>query len=565
MMADNSTSKTPRSSLRQSLCNLLRRRRHRTTTQRPKTVGSGILRKAGSIAPVLPSVSKLSLFPDFGSRAFDINYFPSPSPASLSPYFARSSVSPVHKSSTYSIAMRKPSLLPLTRLSLLNLRETFVTTVSGAQVQCQNVSSSLTHGASRQASLSTICEVSTAPSSILRIQSSDSLSYRARKSESRASLRRVPTFANLDSCCPAPISVSESMSPQFQTPSLPQTTLDIPTIPTINVSPPFNDNSDCIGTRHFSSFCVLDMSVTGYPVTATSEDLRYVFDVGDQFFLHNEEVSGSSVDVVTGFDADGNEITHLVLFTPLISPSSGRSRFLLSALIDVTPFLRETARMPELETISEDSAFEVSPSTPVTPGTSQGIWRSPRHELSADDLLGGCFLEEIVDETGRDTQKTQDAGDVWLNLAIEEQRGPANTNFRASSPSLSSGTFSSASASQTSTVDNALDDFMADLQQLYSTFFLLAKSPLDHNFYEIVNVSPAVFASGEYVNGHLSRTPRAKIVELSGRLSGDSPFSVQVNWGTKAVLQQLYCVPLFGQSSITWVCLLVGQDRPWLW
>ena len=561
MMADHSTSRTQRSSLRQSLRNLLRRRRHRTTVQRPKTIGSGILRKAGSIAPILPSISEISLFPDFGSSTFNFNDFPNPAPASLSPYIARSDVSPADKSSTYSIDMRKPSLLPLTRLSHLNLRETYFATVSGAQVQCQSVSSSLSYGASRKASLATIYEVSTPPSSILRIQSSESLACSARESRSRASLRRVPTFTNVDTCYPTSTPNPEPTKPHIQSSNPRQPTLSVPTI---SVSPPLDDDSDCMNTRHFTSFCVLDTSVTGYPVTATSEDLRYVFEVGDQFFLHNEEVSGSSVDVVTGFDADGNEVTHLVLFTPLISPSSGRSRFLLSALIDVTPFLRDAARMPELETISEDSLFDTSPPTPVTPASSGNIWRSPRHELSADDLLGGCFLEETEEKAGTGMQKTKDAGDVWLNLAIEEQRRPVkNTNSRTSSPSLSSGTFSS--TSRMSTVDNVLEDFMADLQQLYSTFFLLAKSPLDHNFYEIVNVSPTLFASGEYVNGHLSRTPRAKIVELSGRLGGDSPFSMQVNWGTKAMLLQLYCVPLFGQSSITWVCLLVGQDRPLLW
>jgi len=106
---------------------------------------------------------------------------------------------------------------------------------------------------------------------------------------------------------------------------------------------------------------------------------------------------------------------------------------------------------------------------------------------------------------------------------------------------------------------------MSNLQQLYSEFFLLAKSPLDDNVYEICNVSPSVSASKDYINGHLSQTPPSIIAMLSQSLAGDSAFRMAVRWGGKGQERQLYCIPLFGQSSVTWICVLVDIGVPLLW
>ena len=54
--------------------------------------------------------------------------------------------------------------------------------------------------------------------------------------------------------------------------------------------------------------------------------------------LNIQECEESSIDVVIGSNFDGDKVIHLVLFSPLLSPSTRTSRFMLAALIDVTHF-----------------------------------------------------------------------------------------------------------------------------------------------------------------------------------------------------------------------------------
>ena len=241
---------------------------------------------------------------------------------------------------------------------------------------------------------------------------------------------------------------------------------------------------------------------------------------------------------------------------------------MLAAMVDVTNFLQETASLPGLETISEESLPDDDLRTPNTAFRDNQIWRATRHELSVESLLGGCLVDEE-----REAVTKSDAcilspklDDVWLHLAWEEQRAfPSRLSSRSdldTSPSLIS---TSSKSSAGSIIDDVLDDFMRNLQRLYSNFFLLAKSPLDENFYEICNVSPSVLASKDYVEGHLSRTCTEDIEVLSARLSGEASFTMQVKWGRKGQDKQLYCVPLFGQSSLTWICILVDTDIGPLW
>jgi len=106
---------------------------------------------------------------------------------------------------------------------------------------------------------------------------------------------------------------------------------------------------------------------------------------------------------------------------------------------------------------------------------------------------------------------------------------------------------------------------MSELQQLYSDFFLLAKSPLDAGFYEICNVSPPVYVTKDYVHGHLSRSTRDTLTQLSELLGGNSAFDMHVRWGITGEVKQLYCIPLFGQRDLTWVCMLVDVKLGLLW
>jgi hypothetical protein len=331
----------------------------------------------------------------------------------------------------------------------------------------------------------------------------------------------------------------------------------------------------------------LDTTAPGCPVTATSEDLKYVFDVGEHFFLNNQECTEASMDIVIGLDAEGNEVTHLVLFSPLISPSSGRSRFLLAALIDVTIFIKDAATVPELDTISEESIIDEGVATPIyrQPApylVSTAPRKNVRYELSCEDLLGGCYVDEEPQAFSPTTDRgvvpamgmysdmkrglTPTFDDIWTDLAQEEMVrsrqasspaasiGSSDHSTPKSSPSLSD-------PSSASKVDNVLESFMSELQQLYSEFFLLAKSPLDAGYCEICNVSPSVYASKDYVQGHLSHSSRDTITRLSEQLGGETAFDMSVRWGISGDTKQLYCIPLFGQRDLTWICMLVNGER----
>lgn len=272
------------------------------------------------------------------------------------------------------------------------------------------------------------------------------------------------------------------------------------------------------------------------------------------------------MDIVTGRDAAGDPITHLVLFTPLVIPSSGRSRFMLASLIDVTRFIHDAASLPELEKNSNASSVESDLRTPLH-GPLPNAWNEPTYKLSSEDLLGGCVLPQDREPFNRPSNDYRE--DIWLNLAKEERSRaptakdtPQSTHRTLRHPGSSDGSHSSGVSSH---VDEVLDDFMGGLQELYSDFFLLGKSPLDETYYEICNVSPMLFDAKDYIHGHLSHTGPEGIARLSAQLAQASPFDLQVKWGERGQSKRLYCSPLYGQNSITWICFLVDHQIPVLW
>jgi hypothetical protein len=581
---------TTRKSLRQSLKELLQRRRRDAKVQ-PGPVGSGILRKGGSCL-YLPEPSRVSLFPNFESTTqFDIDSYS----VHIPDHFA-DEVATVREASFSSPFLSRTSLLPARSLSRFNLNQAWAEHgKSYRPTQLSTVPETLTEGASRQASLVSLGSLRPSKST-LRIResnrslrsdrfsrpevshSSEKPASQPRSGESRRDLRGLANSQYHVGDPPTPVSPARSAR---------STQSGQPSITSIN---------------HFGSFCVLDTHASGCPVTATSADLKYIFKVGELFFLNNQECTDASMDIVTGSDADGNEVTHLVLFSPLVSPSSGRSRFLLAALIDVTFFIKDAAAVPELDMISEESVLDEGVATPLYRQLSADqVYVSPKvvsYELSCGDLLGGCSVEDDDDyrtptyssnERGiipgmamyadidyADTDMKRDPSsarfeDVWTDLAREElirgrKRPLASVvSARSGHNSVYTSPSQSERSSTLSKVDHVLENFMSELQQLYSDFFLLAKSPLDAWFYEICNVSPSVYVSKDYVHGHLSHSSRDTITQLSELLAEEAAFDINVRWGDKGEVKQLYCIPLFGQRDLTWICMLVDVKLGTLW
>lgn len=543
--------------------------------------GSGILGRTSLASPYLPELSLVSLFPDFESDRFGTDR------CGVSTTEPKHSL-PVRLHLTYSES--RLSLLPGTRLSQFDLHGAHANhaAVPRQQIRCETLPKTLREGASQRASVSTMKTQAS-----LRSRSS---TLKIRRSTSSAPSQRRSAIA------------TGALLPSISSPRQPMGSEDLPgdpsggsfasrsagkikseglTTSTFKYTSVHNSRSNASihSVKHFRSFCVLDTYVSGCPVTATSEDLRYNFQIGDRFMLKLRECEGTSIDIVTGSSPDGEDVIHLVLFSPLISPSTGISRFILATLIEVTHFVREASLLAEMDAVGEESPSEDGIAIPARM-TPQSTWPTRSCELLAEDLLGGCSVEanahyslstrtHPTSLTERFCQNVgeRESEDIWLALAGEERleknwRGRADNSTdhsQAHDAQQSSGAESTGASSFSAAVDEVLDDFMSSLQTLYSESFLLARSPLDDKYYEICNVSPVVYASGEYVTGHLTHTASHIIEDMSERLGTGDAFRTTVRWGSQGVEMQLYCVPLYGRSSITWICFLVDLLMPNLW
>ncbi|KIW90049.1 uncharacterized protein Z519_09480 [Cladophialophora bantiana CBS 173.52] len=533
----------PRRSLRQGLKDVFLRALRKSPDPQAGTLslGSGILRRAESSSSFAPSTTTFSSFVELpGSRS------------SLEEYTISRAIPNRFQSTTHVSPAKSPgrqSLLPATSLSQFNLNQSYLHPSTGPQRAVHDaMSPSLLSVASRQASMASFSTLSTISSaSTLRIQ------------ESREVLGQIkagpPSFRN-----PQP--------PAGKARTKHVSWLQSPTASSVSVPDSGKETDDPSGLRlveHFKSFCILDTAVAGLPVVATSKELRYIFEVGEHFFLNNCECEGASMDIVTGQDAAGDPVTHLVLFTPLIIPSSGRSRFMLACLIDVTQFINDTATLPELDHELDTSTIESEVQTPLQERKDLS-WTGRSYKLSAEDLLGGCMLPDDREKVRPPNNETSE--DIWLNLANEERsRRSSIRNTPRSTPKIKQIARSNASHTSTtsSTVDEVLDEFMSDLQELYSDFFLLGKSPLDDTCFEICNVSPLLYSTREYINGHLSRTDPQQMAELSASLARETPFNMHVKWGPQGLDKRMYCSPMYTANSITWICFLVDYQMPLIW
>lgn len=549
-MSRQSSPDRPRRSLRQALRDLLHRLHLRSANNGiHDNIGSGILKRAQISIPHLPNFSTVSGFPTFDDLAniagHDLN---------------ASSLTPLASTRDH-----ESRLLPKRSLSHFDFTSLPPTSVCNGpkQIMYGSVPDPYGYGASRQASLVSVSSQSTfdlgsvASRPTLRIRDSSASMNHSQQPQSRFTADGRPWQQS--KLIPRGRSQLQShRAPQKKVHSVRSSRANTRT-----------RNGEELSTLqmvdHFQSFCVLDSAQYGSPVTGTSSDLQYIFEVGEQFVLDNQQCDGNFMDVSAGVDAEGNDIVHLLLFTPLVVPDSGRSRYLLVSLIDVTDFLRDSAdQVPELDTISEEDSFIDELSTPPSAVRQNPQGSRLTYQLSADDFLGGCSLPCDRDDFG---SRAKEDEDIWLTLAAAEGSSKFNnsaihrTKQSLRIPPSTNDTTSHAS----SATDDILEDFMAQLQELYSDFFLLGQSPLADNAYEICNVSPRVYESKEYINGHLSCTPAEDIESLSEQLGQVEPFTMQVRWGTHGKEKHMYCSPLFAGSSITWICYLVDEQTPPLW
>lgn len=301
--------------------------------------------------------------------------------------------------------------------------------------------------------------------------------------------------------------------------------------------------------NHFESFCVLDAATPGYPVTATSDDLKQVIELGEPFVLNTANIERPGMDIITGQDTKGEIVVHFIIYSPLVNPNNGRSRFVLASLLDITSFITGSTDVPDLEVLSEDSIVdEEEVRTP--PGTR--FHNRSAFNISTEDLIANAYIPEDIFKTPVQAPKD----DIWLDLATEETRYSRSIkSSRGSTPR------SRSSHSSQSSVNGVLDRFLETLQGLYSDFFLLGMSPLDESSFEIWNVSPSLNESRDYIDGYLAHISTTEKTYLDLMLTRNTSFVMRIKWGTAGITKLLHCIPLFGRSSVTWICFLVDEGK----
>ena len=161
---------TIRRSLRQSLKELLQRRRRQTTAQSDQ-IGSGILRRAKA-SIYLPELSRVSLFPDFeSSTQFDIDSYSVRVPNRFA-----SEVEAVSGAIYSPPSVSQLSLLPARSLSRFNLDQSYMDPERPYRpTQLTTVPEILIEGVSRQASLVSLHHVRPSRSTLRIRESNQSL------------------------------------------------------------------------------------------------------------------------------------------------------------------------------------------------------------------------------------------------------------------------------------------------------------------------------------------------------------------------------------------------------
>jgi hypothetical protein len=530
-----------------------------------------IIRRDFYRSSYLPRISEVSLFPDFENLDLHFDGRDDHAP-SLSMAFQGSSTT---QGSHH-------TLLPARSLSHFNLHEVYSDETQQPILRARRLKRSPTRGLFREPTTGIVQSskavlVHKKSSLLIRKQSLQASISNASLAESVASERSASTIRRSKRS----INLRKSAESQPLAQNAPRLT-PIPEHSGSSASKTRQRDSFHL-VRHFASFCIIDISAPGCPVSAVSEDLEYIYDIKDRFVLNAQKFSKLSMDLSVGRDPDGNEVTYVLLYSPLISPETMKSHFIMVSAIDVSGYVHYAASVDSSLESMEQSRRSNSPlerSTPMRQPSSRS-WLDERTDLLADELLHGCSVTIapacLVERSYKVLRRAQpgslqlDSEDIWTTIAREEGlicRTASAGSMPDAMPSRSQKQVP-ASVKSTSTLDygdeKVLDTFIKSLQVLYSQYFLLACTPLNDQFYEICYVSPAVYASGEWISGHLSHTPFNLMHEFGAHLAAGKRFRTTLRWGNQGVQKQLFCVPLIGHQPASWICMLVDKKTLIRW
>lgn len=247
----------------------------------------------------------------------------------------------------------------------------------------------------------------------------------------------------------------------------------------------------------FSSFCILDLQIPGYPIRVTTVDLlpQETVSEGEAFFLDDSDLEDPWQFKTTGSGA--NQTHHIIIQGDLMDTSC--------ALASASH--RFTAR------------------------------------LDATDLIRLLELDHDSDVLDNDY-------DVWLALAHEEMDRLGIHRTIRSEPQTSSTT--SASTHQK-------DKALQVLQNLHKDYFILGPSGDQTGEYCITHISPSL-SSSMYPGRSNPLESLFDVEALRGSLNKGERFVARtVSQGPESP-KRLYCLPMFGPELTCFLCFLVDGE-----
>ncbi|KAI9730763.1 MAG: hypothetical protein M1834_005732 [Cirrosporium novae-zelandiae] len=271
--------------------------------------------------------------------------------------------------------------------------------------------------------------------------------------------------------------------------------------------------------RLFRTFCVIDVQGR---VRFVSSDLLPAQNpaTGHDLFLDCGKGREGRFETLVDSEANGKGSCHSILISELLSAETGRLCYELASFVDVTWSYNMGMLDEELLELEGD--------------------HRAKNKMNVTE--GGNPLEDF---------------DRWPQFREERERR-SKAHVRNSS-------------SNTATFDNdwsILRAFEEEITSFYTTYFVLSPWEEQSGCYRISHVSPELYRSREYIEGHFEHTSTRTIRNLAQRLGKGESVVTTIKWGSHAIEKWLYCVPLFDpllSCSDRWVCFLVDRGLPNFW
>lgn len=326
--------------------------------------------------------------------------------------------------------------------------------------------------------------------------------------------------------------------------------------------------------NYFAPFIVFNTTLSDFPVVAASSDIREAIDVERSLLssLQDCALKGRSKALFRGQTFQGYEIIYLAQFSPMRLPDTGRTHSMLVTFTDVSEFV-SLLWQQEAETLDrEGEGLWVAIANDVRPEARTG--RRDSHSDHYD--LWFATASELIDSKRSGENEASDSEDVWMSVARDEMsEGRADTSTTRTSPEPSSwhrsfsklkpqahGLLSSLRQISAMVTPRArshpfFNAFLRRFEKQDVDVIILRRSIVDERYHEILAVSTSVYESGLGMSDILRPTLQKAMRNLAENLQQGRQFQAIVRWGTGQVKKHMYCVPMYYEGRLFWVCRVV--------